>query len=263
MMPKSIRARMTLAFAGSIALLLLLACAGLIAYARHVAERNADVLLQAAARKVRADLNGEDRSVPLAQLMADERQDLLPDRLALLIVDGQGRVLLQSQGTVPHWPRREEGWRTATVPDGAVTIVIGLPWRQTEAELRRQALTLLALCLFVVVIASVGAWLLVGRTLSPIGRLSRQARAASADHLRLHLDAPSQDAEIVELVSTLNGLLVRLSETAAAKGRFHAAASHELRTPLQALSGHLDLALRQPRAAEAYRAVIAEAYAQT
>lgn len=263
MIAKSIRARMTLAFAGSIAILMLLACGGLIAYARYVAERNADALLQAAARKVRADLNGEDRNVPLSQLMEDERQDLLPDRLALMIVDAKGRVLQQSQPEIPAWPHPGKGWRIWTVPVGPDTMVIGLPWGETAADLRRQALALLSLSGFVIVIGAIGVWLLVGRTLSPIGSLSRQARAASADNLRLHLNAPSGDAEMVELVSTLNGLLARLSETAAAKGRFHAAASHELRTPLQALSGHLDLALRKPRTAEAYRAVIAEAYTQT
>ncbi|HZT42670.1 MAG TPA: ATP-binding protein [Chthonomonadaceae bacterium] len=263
MIAKSIRARMTLAFAGSIALLMLLACGGLIAYAHYVAERNADVLLQAAARKVRNDLNGEDRNVPLSRLMEDERQDLLPDRLALLIVDARGHALQQSQPEAPAWPRRDDGWRVRTVSAGPYTMVIGLPWQQTAADLRRQAWTLLSLGLFVVLVAAGGAWLLVGRTLSPISSLSRQARAASADYLRLHLSAPSGDSEIVELVSTLNGLLARLSETASAKGRFHAAASHELRTPLQALSGHLELALRQPRTGEAYRAVVEEAYTQT
>ena len=62
---------------------------------------------------------------------------------------------------------------------------------------------------------------------------------------------------------TLNGLLSRLSDAAAMRGRFYAAASHELRTPLQALSGHLELALTRPRSAETYREVIAEAQTQS
>lgn len=260
----SIRARMTLAFALSIALLMLLTCGGLIVYAHHAAERNADVLLQAAARKVRSDLAGEDHNTPRAKMMAEEREDLLPDHLALLLVDAKGRVLQQSQRDAPPWPPRQNGdWRVVTVPAGAETIVIGLPWRKTADSLQSQALALLFLGLFVVVIAAVGAWLLVGHTLSPIGSLSRQAQAASADSLRVHLNASSRDAEIVELVTTLNGLLARLSETAEAKGRFHAAASHELRTPLQALTGHLELALRQPRTESEYQAVVEEAHTQT
>jgi len=64
-------------------------------------------------------------------------------------------------------------------------------------------------------------------------------------------------------VDTLNDLLRRLTDSAATKGRFYSAASHELRTPLQALSGHLELALRHDRSNEEYRATIEEAYVQT
>ena len=67
---------------------------------------------------------------------------------------------------------------------------------------------------------------------------------------------------MVDLVDTLNGLLSRLAETAAVKGRFYAAASHELRTPLQALSGHLEVALSRGRSAEEYERFLQEAYKQ-
>ena len=85
---------------------------------------------------------------------------------------------------------------------------------QPSRRRKRRGTLIISLVVVVVLIAAGGAWLLVGRTLSPIGLLSRQAKAASAESLRLHLNAPSEDAEIVELVSTLNGLLARLSETA-------------------------------------------------
>jgi signal transduction histidine kinase len=114
-----------------------------------------------------------------------------------------------------------------------------------------------------VAITGAVSWALIGRTLSPIRLLSRQAQAASTDNLRLHLEAPTQDIEVMELVTTLNGLLTRLSDTAAARGRFYSAASHELRTPLQALSGHLELALNRDRDAVEYRALLEEARIQT
>lgn len=115
----------------------------------------------------------------------------------------------------------------------------------------------------IVLVVGIGAWLLVGRTLSPIRRLVHQAANASAENLSVQLAAPSNDAEVVDLVSTLNGLLGRLAETAESKGRFYAAASHELRTPLQALSGHLELALSRTRSAEEYRAALEEANKQS
>jgi two-component system heavy metal sensor histidine kinase CusS len=108
----------------------------------------------------------------------------------------------------------------------------------------------------------VGAWLIVGRTLSPIADLAEQARNAQPGNPPETLVPSSDDREVVELVTTLNDLLQRVTDAAEAKGRFYAAASHELRTPLQALLGHLELAAARPRSAEEYRATIDEALAQ-
>jgi len=119
------------------------------------------------------------------------------------------------------------------------------------------------LSVIVISAVGVGAWFMVGRVLSPIQSLARQTSEASADHLSVRLESPSKDAEMRDLVETLNGLLDRVYETAEMKGRFYAAASHELRTPLQALSGHLELASSRKRTAEEYEAVVKESYTQT
>ena len=115
----------------------------------------------------------------------------------------------------------------------------------------------------VVLAVGFGTWFMVGRVLSPIRQLARQAGTASAEHLTAKLEIPSGDSEMVDLVDTLNGLLDRVYQEAELKGRFYAAASHELRTPLQALSGHLELSLSRPRSAEEYEAVVKESYTQT
>lgn len=264
MRPDSIRARMTLVFALSIAFLMGCACGGLLWYARHSAVRNADMLLNTVANEELEERITAETRHTLPEWRTEAREELKARNVALLIVDARGRVVEQTQKAVPVWPRvRGDGWRVVVRHYRGRTLVFGLPWQATENALRSQAEMLDGLYLFVVAVASGGAWLLVGRTLSPIGALARQAQAASTANLRVHLALPSHDAEIVELVTTLNGLLARLAETAAAKGRFHAAASHELRTPLQALSGHLELALQRPRTEEEYRAVIREAHQQT
>ena len=261
--PDSIRARMTLAFSFSLALLLFLACAALILYAHGDAERNARQTLSTAVHKVRNEIPNGEGQWKLSELLEEER-DLAGDNLAVLVINKQGRVTQKSQNHGPSWPPiPEEGWRLATVPAGSDTIVIGLPWKKTEQTLTRQALFLSLLSLLVIVCGSLGAWVLVGRTLSPIGRLTQQAREASIQNLSISLTAPSRDAEIVGLVGTLNDLLLHVTEVTAAQGRFYAAASHELRTPLQALSGHLELALRRPRNQQEYFKVVEEAYTQT
>ena len=145
----------------------------------------------------------------------------------------------------------------------AVGIVFAVPTKEiAEIQNLRQIEFIVISCL-VVALVGLGAWMLVGKTLSPIGKLSKQAANAPADDLAFALELPSYDAEMVELVDTVNGLLSRIAQTSAAKGRFYAAASHELRTPLQALSGHLELALTRSRTADEYEKVISEAHRQS
>ncbi len=260
----SIRARMTVAFTLCVALLMLTACQLLAWYARSGAERNARTLLEATIRKVTDDLVDDEHRVPLTELPDEEREIMRPDSMALLVVNARGEVVERSQPNVPNWPQpSREAWRIASFPFAGDRVILALPWRKTEQALQRQALMMMALSLFVTVAAAVGAWLLVGRTLSPIRALAKQAQTASAANLNLRLKVPSQDAEIVELVSTLNGLLSRVADTVAAKERFHAAASHELRTPLQSLSGHLELALNRDRSNTEYRQFIEEANRST
>jgi signal transduction histidine kinase len=259
----SMRARMTALFSFTIAMVMLLSCGGLIGYARYAAERSAAERLNAAARGAQTELTSGKPSIDPAELREEER-NYASEHLALMIVDRMGRIVEKSQNRVPSWPRtREDGWRVRSIPVGGYTAVIGLPWEPTERALQAQAMGFVAISLLVILAAAIGAWLLVGRTLSPIGSLAQQAQTASPDRLRLHLSPPSQDAEIVDLVATLNDLLGRLSQAAAAKGRFYAAASHELRTPLQALTGHLELSLSKPRTDAERHATIQEAYAQS
>jgi signal transduction histidine kinase len=123
-------------------------------------------------------------------------------------------------------------------------------------------MTLAGLSLIVIGAAAVGTWLMAGRVLLPIRQLARQTSNASAQHMTVRLETPSKDAEMTDLVDTLNGLLDRVYQEAELKGRFYAAASHELRTPLQALSGHLELSLSRKRSAEEYEEVVKESYIQ-
>jgi signal transduction histidine kinase len=239
-----------------------LICGSLIWFSRRSAEVDADDFLNTTAHKVRRDLQAGEAEGDASEL-PEEENDLRSENMAMMIVAPDGRIVTASQRHGPTWPRLGDNWRVVGVPLDANTLVVGIPWAQTEKSLHRQALVLVCLGVMVVVLAAAGAWLLVGRTLSPIGSLSRQAQAASADSLCLRLLAPSEDAEMVGLVATLNGLLSRLSETAEARGRFYAAASHELRTPLQALSGHLEVGLSRERSLEEYREVVTEAYGQT
>ncbi len=216
---------MTAAFSLTIAVLMFTASSGLVWYARHSAQLNADSLLKASIRKAQAEINESNQTGSLEKLIGDEREEDRADNLKLELLDSSGRHLFGKN--VDSLPLRStHSWRVATGKLRDNTLLIGMPWSKTEAALRYHAIVLLSLALFTVVVAAAGAWVLVGRTLLPISSLSRQANCASVDSLSISLEQPSRDSEIVELVATLNKLLIRLSQAATAKGRFYSAASH-------------------------------------
>src|SRR5579871_4030845 len=171
----SMRTRMTLVFSGALLIVMLLACSGMIAYAYHTATRSADAQLRTLAERIAHEWNEGDEGSDLQELIAEQRERGQNGDLAVLIVDAGGRVLQHSPGRLPPWPvQPDSGWRVLTRSVGANTAVVALPWNRTMDALRQQATLLALLCLVVVVVASFGAWLLVGRTLAPLGALSRQ-----------------------------------------------------------------------------------------
>jgi signal transduction histidine kinase len=180
-------------------------------------------------------------------------------RIGGLVANANGEAVWRSPNDAPKWPRPTPDPATI-VEFGDLTLYLVKPedFGLDPGELH----TLFTLSAAVLVAFTVGAWLVVGWTLSPIRSLARQASSASADGPRTRLACPSRDAEIIELVGTLNGFLSRMEAAVEEKSHFYAAASHELRTPLQALLGHLEVTLGQPRSAEEYQATVQEAHTQ-
>jgi signal transduction histidine kinase len=253
---------MTLGFVLVLAPFLLVTCLVLVLVSTRLDTVRTQALLRQTVTQARRVLSRPDPDWRdgLADLMA--RPALREHEVGLLVLDGR-RVVWRSSDGLPTRPVAAGGaWQVAVRKAGPLTVFALHPSPERTARRDHLLWELLILCLCVTIGAAAGAWALVGWTLRPIHQLSRQSDAAAADGLDVQLNAPSQDAEVVELVGTLNGLLARQARAAAAKGRFYAAASHELRTPLQALSGHLELALSRPRRPEEYKAALDEAQGQ-
>ncbi|SOD64218.1 Signal transduction histidine kinase [Streptomyces zhaozhouensis] len=91
-------------------------------------------------------------------------------------------------------------------------------------------------------------YVMAGRVLSPLGRITRTARqvAGSDLHRRIELDGP--DDEFKELADTFDEMLDRLDRAFTAQQRFVANASHELRTPLAINRTLLEVQLSDPEA---------------
>lgn len=114
---------------------------------------------------------------------------------------------------------------------------------QRDAVHRARVWTAVALGLMGLAAAVVG-WMIAGRTLKAIRRITARAREASATRLwsRVALDGP--DDEIKELGDTFDDMLDRLERAFAAQRRFSGQVSHEIRTPLAIISSETDLLLQ-------------------
>lgn len=117
-------------------------------------------------------------------------------------------------------------------------------------EIRQAALTdLLVQGTIVVGILALGAillgWLVAGRVLNPISRITATARRLSDRTLneRLALNGPND--ELKEFGDTFDAMLDRLNAAFDAQRRFVANAAHELRTPLTVQRAIIDVALAQ------------------
>jgi signal transduction histidine kinase len=99
-------------------------------------------------------------------------------------------------------------------------------------------------------VASLGVgWVVAGRVLAPIGRITSVARDIQATDLsrRIQLPGPEED-ELKQLADTFDAMLARLDAAFAAQRQFVADASHELRNPLAIIRTNADVALGDPDA---------------
>ena len=97
-------------------------------------------------------------------------------------------------------------------------------------------------------------WIVAGRVLRPIQRITETARASSESNLHHRVNLRGPNDEMRELADTLDSLLERLERAFAAQRAFAANVSHELRTPLAILRAEAELRLAGGDATEADRA---------
>jgi two-component system sensor histidine kinase VanS len=95
---------------------------------------------------------------------------------------------------------------------------------------------------FLLVFGLLGGWLLAGRMLAPLTRITDATRMAADGSLshRIELEGPKD--EFRELADAFDTMLARLEAHIAEQRRFAANASHELRTPLAITRTLLDVA---------------------
>ena len=99
---------------------------------------------------------------------------------------------------------------------------------------------------FLLVFGLVGGWILAGRMLAPLTRITDATRMAAAGSLSHRIRLPGRSDEFRELADAFDAMLAQLEAHIGEQQRFAANASHELRTPLAITQALLDVARGDP-----------------
>jgi signal transduction histidine kinase len=222
-MRPSVRLRLTAWYAS----IFLLCGAGLLAISYVIVSRNTNDFPVRVAKKLAVERGGVAVAVPEGSEPATVPKEKLPPFGPLLQPDAALKVKLEKA--------RQEAEQTVT------------------GDLRRETLIDFAFALLGTTLISVlGGWLVAGRALRPVARITATARKVAAEGdlgQRIALDGPAD--ELRELADTFDAMLERLDRTFESQRSFVANASHELRTPLAIIRAEVEERLDDPRATKA------------
>jgi two-component system sensor histidine kinase VanS len=131
------------------------------------------------------------------------------------------------------------------IPD---EVTYGLPWFPPNRSdpLNGFGLPAAIVLAFLLVFGLLGGWILAGRMLAPLARITDATRIAATGSLAHRIRLPGRRDEFRELADAFDAMLARLEAHVAEQQRFAANASHELRTPLAITQTLLDVARNDP-----------------
>lgn len=176
----------------------------------------------------------------------------VPGRPAPLMLLGPRQV---ASGLPAAAPGFGAGWsvkaRAVHPPsEGPFIVAVGRPLLEAERSLESMTRVLAAGVPVLVLLTTLAAWVLVGRTLRPVHAMSsgaaRIADATSGERLQV----PATNDEVSTLATTLNGMLDRIAAGTRRQREFVSDASHELRSPIAALKTLLEVEIAHPAQSE-------------
>lgn len=117
-----------------------------------------------------------------------------------------------------------------------------------EWLLNRTAVTILVVLVVLVLLTLVVGWLVAGRALKPIDRITRVADEIQATDLSQRIGAAGNDDELARMAGTFDAMLDRLDGAFRSQRQFLAQTSHDLRTPLSVIRSNLEVVAIDPDA---------------
>jgi len=135
----------------------------------------------------------------------------------------------------------------------AGTVVAGVSLAPYEETREAALVASFILGIVILLLVTLVGWWVLGASLRPVVRMTRQAAAWSEHDLDHRFSLGPPNDELAELAATLDGLLDRIATSLRRERRFSAELSHELRTPLARVLAQCEFALQRQRQPEQYQ----------
>jgi heavy metal sensor kinase len=272
----SVRTRLTLWYAGVVAVSLI-AFALLVYYAaaKVFYERQDEALRSTAETVASAYIQELEEEQSIAKANEVVLAEMVFPNRYVEVTDAGGRVVAWSANLTGHVltipadklaNARQQTISFAVINNLRVAVVplsgskelgyaaVAEPLSVIDESLRRLRRDFFAGVPLVLLLASIGGYFLARKSLSPIALMDRQTQRITAENLSARLDVMNERDELGGLGLTINQLLERLENSFKEQQRFIADASHELRTPLAVLRGETEVSLSQSRSLDEYKA---------
>ncbi len=105
----------------------------------------------------------------------------------------------------------------------------------------------------IMIISTIGGYLVSRRALRPLDELSRAIKNISNENLNQQINLPDIPEELKGLVDSFNDMLTRLNRAFEQQKRFISDLSHELKTPISVILMQSELILKRERNPDEYR----------
>ncbi len=135
-------------------------------------------------------------------------------------------------------------------------ILVGRSIANENLQVRQLMLNCVGVAALLLSLMIAGGWMLIGRALRPIARITTAAASVTEDSLSKRIDVSEMESELIELSETFNRTFARIEEAFDRQARFTSDASHELRTPLTVLLARCEHILHADRTNEEYRSAV-------
>jgi heavy metal sensor kinase len=156
-----------------------------------------------------------------------------------------------------RYETRHVGGRSLRVASQAIevngkpfTIQVIEPLHEFEESLEHFESIIAVLAPLLLIVASFWGYWISHRALTPVDRITREARSISISNLSARLAVPASNDELERLSTALNQMLDRLDKSVQQIRQFTSDASHELRAPLTLIHAITEFSLRRERSRE-------------